>query len=169
MAAAVSATFSVGLSIWAVGALGNGRRLGSFAGPVDALNALDSTPLTRRQMAGAPRLAAVTAQAGLLDTPPRQRKRPGVDVGIVVRAGESQALAIATAGARTVAPNLAEATDGTRHGRFLGTAVDGQGSGTVCGAGSARLGLRERRPGEAKGRHLGPGRRRRRVEVHHGD
>lgn len=113
-------------------------------------------------MAGAPGLAAVAAQAGLLDTPPRQRKRPGVDVGIVVGAGESQALAIATARTRPVAPHLAEPTDGARHGRLLGTAVDGQGSGAVCSG----LRLRERRPDEAKGRHVGPGRR---VEVHHGD
>lgn len=116
-------------------------------------------------MAGAPGLAAVAAQTGLLDTPPWQRERPGVDVGIIVGAGEAQALAIATARTRPVAPNLAEATDGACHGRLLGTAVDGQGSGAVC-AGSAGLRLRERRPDEAKGRHLGPGRR---VEVHHGD
>lgn len=111
-------------------------------------------------MAGAPRLAAVAAQTRLLDTPPRQRERPGVDVGIVVGAGEPQALAIAAARTRAVAPNLAEATDGASHGRLLGTAVDGQGSGAVW------LRLRERRPDEAKGRHVGSGRR---VEVHHGD
>jgi hypothetical protein len=116
-------------------------------------------------MAGAPRLAAVAAQTGLLDTPPRQRERPGVDVGIIVRAGESQALAVATARTRPVAPHLAEPTDGARHGRLLGTAVDGQGSGPVR-SGSAGLRLRERRPDEAKGRHVGPGRR---VEVHDGD
>lgn len=116
-------------------------------------------------MAGASRLAAVTAQTGLLDPTARQRHGPSIDIGLVVGAGETETLAIAAAGTRAVAAHLAEATHGTRRRRLLGPAVERQ-AGPVDGSCEARMGFRERRSGEAIRRHVGPGGR---VEVHDGD
>lgn len=119
-------------------------------------------------MAGASRLAAVTAETGLLDPTARQRHGPGIDISVVVGAGEAEALAIAAAGTRAVTAHLAEATNSTRRRRLLGPAVERQ-AGPVGGICEARMRMGfpgERRSGEAIRRHVGPGGR---VEVHDGD
>lgn len=118
-------------------------------------------------MAGASCFAAMAAETGLLDPTARQRHGPGIDIGIVVGAGEAEALAIAAAGTRAVAAHLAEATHGARRRRLLGPAVERQAGpvGGICEA-RVRMGFRERRSGEAIRRHVGPGGR---VEVHDGD
>lgn len=101
-----------------------------FTWSIDAFNALSATALAGGHVSGTSGLATVAAQTSLSHTTTRQSAGQSPRVRIVVRARKSEALAVGTNVAGSIATNFPGTTGGAGQGRLFRLAIGRIGVGS---------------------------------------